>query len=116
MVAGCGGLHPLAPRDAASLQADLAAVRATAAAGEPAPAHAAVDRMRADVERLLSTGQLSSADGRSMLTGLSQADRRISAEVHAPAPPATPAPAPPAPGPRPLHGHGHDHKGGDGGN
>ena len=123
-LAGCGGASPATPiasGDAASLRADLTAVRAAVAADQPGAADAATARMRADVARLLSMGALSPADGRVMLTALARAGSRISAEVHAPGPTtvtiAPPAPAPkahPPKGPKPA-GPGHDHKGGDGG-
>jgi hypothetical protein len=125
-LAGCGGTSAsgsVAPENAASLRADLAAIRAAASAHEPAAAHAATARMRADVQRLVSTGGLSAADGRMMLTALSQVNSRISAEVQAPASatvtvaPGASAPAQsPAKGPPPDHGHhGHGPKGGPGG-
>jgi hypothetical protein len=116
-LAGCGGTsasRPLARENAATLRADLAAIRAAAGAHEPAAAQAATARMRADIQRLLSTGGLSAADGREMLAAVSQVQSRISVEVHTP-PPTTvtvPAPAPaPAPGPGPHPPHGHDHHG-----
>lgn len=72
--------------------------------------------MRADIERMLSTGRLSATDGHLMLTALAQADSRISAGVHAAAPQTVtvaPTPVKPPkpkakPGPAP---HGHDHHG-----
>ena len=92
-------------------------MRAATAAREPGAAHAATARMRADVQRLVSTGDLSATDGHVMLTELTRVDGRISVEVHAAPPKAAPPAAAPAPAPEPGHkpGKGHDHKGGDGG-
>jgi hypothetical protein len=73
--------------------------------------------MRADVQRLVSTGGLSAADARVMLTELSQVDGRISVEIHSSPPQTVPPQREPGPIPEPGHkpGKGHDHQGGDGG-
>lgn len=122
-LAGCGGspaVGPLSTPDATSLRQDLSTIRAKAAAHDPAGAHAAAQQMQADIDRLVSEGRLSTADGRAMLTALARVNDRIAVEVHvAPATvlPGTAAPAPKtAPAPKPPKGpKGHDHKGGDGG-
>jgi hypothetical protein len=121
VIAGCGGSSPRAPlaaQDSNTLRQDVSAIRAAAAASDPTGARAAAARLRTDVARLLGRGRLSSADARSILTGLGQVDGRISAEVHAPVQstttPTPPAPAPAAKGP-PAHPKAHGHGPGKGG-
>src|SRR5438067_12416099 len=123
VIAGCGGSSagaPLAAQDSATLRGDVSAIRAAATASNPSGTRAAAARLQADVQRLLGEGRLSSADARSILNGLGPVNSRISAEVHAPAPPVATA-SPPAPAPAPQHGpakvkpHGHGPGGKHGG-
>jgi hypothetical protein len=138
-IAACGGSSagaPLAAQDSVILRNDISAIRTASAANDPAAAHAAAARLRADVERLRGLGRLSATDSRSIVAASMRVDTRISAEVSPRASSAAPAPSSAAPiaptesartattpapsthdrGPAQPKGHDHGHGGGkDGG-
>jgi hypothetical protein len=120
-MAGCGGSSagvPLAAQDSTTLRNDVSAIRTASAARNPSGAHAAAVRLKADVQRLLGQGRLSSADARSILAVVGQVDDRISAEIHPPTPAvtsaSTPAPAPAPAAPQHAHPQGKEHGRGGG--
>lgn len=99
LAAGCGSSSAtLAGGDAIRLHKDVAGIRAAAATGRPEAAHAAVRALEADIGRLRAGGMLASADAGVLLSDAGQVNRRVSLEVHAPAPSSAAASAsPPAP-------------------
>jgi hypothetical protein len=127
---GCGATHAtpvLSSAAAARMRADLARLRSSASAHNPAGARAELDAFAAEVAGQSSAGHLTSATHTALETAIARTRARIDAEVTAPVPVPVPVPvttpqvvaqpvAPTRPSP-PAGGKGKDKpgKGGGGG-
>ncbi|HUR75974.1 MAG TPA: hypothetical protein VMZ00_16950 [Sporichthya sp.] len=93
-LAGCnGGVAGLTAQSASGLHERVAAVRAAADTEDRAGAMAAVDAFRAEVGRLVASGELTQAQAAGLLAYADKIAGGVLAEVVAPSPTPTPTPS-----------------------